>query len=106
MTRVSVNGGRSFTAAGLEPDEPANVGPRRAGRRAAEFAPLFGGVPGRLHRFRRETRLTYPDGREVPAYLLHIDGDRAGVMRAELRARGGLLQCAGDAEEFIVAVTA
>lgn len=23
------------------------------------------------------TRLTYPDGRDVPEYLLHIDGDRA-----------------------------
>lgn len=28
-------------------------------------------------RIRRETRLTYPDGRDVPEYLLHIEGDQA-----------------------------
>lgn len=28
-------------------------------------------------RIRTVTRLTHPDGREVPEYLLHIDGDRA-----------------------------
>ena len=28
-------------------------------------------------RIRAETRLTYPDGRDVAEYLLHIDGDQA-----------------------------
>jgi hypothetical protein len=28
-------------------------------------------------RIRERTRLTYPDGDDVPEYLLHIDGDRA-----------------------------
>jgi hypothetical protein len=28
-------------------------------------------------RIRVLTRLTYPDGRDVPEYLLHIDGDEA-----------------------------